>query len=317
MSRRNRQESANNEIYSAEQVRRVLQSCGIDIQYEVESDFMIYCPYHNNFRTAAAEISKESGQFFCFGCQESVTLVEFVMFTTKRSYFESVRLIASKAASINIIDDINSMLTKPQSDFIEFDSSLINRLHQSALASDRAMRYFNGRGISERSVEQYLLGYSDKQDMVTVPITSPDGMFVGFVARSIEGKQFKNSVGLPRNKTMFNLSKAKRFNKVFVVESSFDAIRIEQVGGHAVAALGATVNRQQKELLKKYFTSIIVVSDNDEAGQGMADRLQEYFSNTLVIGRLPSSVKDVSDMNDEELSKFVSMFEDEISYILQ
>ena len=317
MSRWNRQESTNSEVYSAEQVRRVLQACGIDIQYEVESDFLIYCPYHNNFRTAAAEISKETGQFFCFGCQESVTLIEFVMFATKRSYFEAVRLIASKSISINIVDDINAMLVKPQEDFIEFDMNLLKKLHDSAMQSERAIGYLNKRGIVKDSIAKYHLGYSEKQDMITVPITSPDGMYVGFVARSIDGKQFKNSTGLPRNKTMFNLSNAKRFNKIFVVESSFDAIRIEQVGGHAVASLGATVNKRQKELLKKYFSSIIVVSDNDEAGQGMAERLQDYFSNTLIIGRLPSYVKDVSDMNDEDLSTFVSQFNDEISYILQ
>ena len=70
-------------------------------------------------------------------------------------------------------------------------------------------------------------------------------------------------------------------------------------------------------MLKKYFNSIILVSDNDEAGKGMQERMKAYFGHSLVVGSLPSNVKDVSDMDDDSLSEFVSKFDDEISYILQ
>ena len=48
------------------------------------------------------------------------------------------------------------------------------------------------RKIEQTSWSKFSLGYSEKQDMVTVPVHSPDGMPVGFVGRSIEGKEFKN-----------------------------------------------------------------------------------------------------------------------------
>ena len=313
---RDRQKQSDFATYSEEQVKRVLLSSGISVEYEVETDFIIYCPYHNNHRTPAAEISKETGQFYCFGCQESKSLTEFVMFATKRSFFEATRMIHSKKQETDIMQDLSKILDKEQ-EFVEFDKELINTLNQNALSSSRAAEYLKGRGITKESVQKYLIGYSSKQDMITVPIQAPDGMFVGFVARSVEGKDFKNSPGLPRSKTMFNIARAKRYQKVFVVESSFDAIRLEQVGAHAVATLGASVNKRQKELLKKYFNSIILVSDNDEAGKGMQDRMKAHFGHSLVVGNLPSDVKDVSDMDDQSLSEFVSKFDDEISYILQ
>lgn len=236
------------------------------------------------------------------------------MFTSKRSYFEAARLIKSKSRDENIEQSIISLL-KPKQTFTEFDNELITRLHQDALQSQRAADYFKGRGITKESAIQYTLGYSESQDMVTIPVTSPDGMCIGFVARSIEGKSFKNTPGLPKSKTLFNLSRNKREDKVFVVESSFDAIRIEQVGGRAVATLGASISATQQDLLKKYFQSIIIVSDNDEAGRLMAKKLQSSMDG-VIIGNLPDHVKDVSDMNDEELSSFVSQFDDELSYIL-
>lgn len=311
-----RQKQSDFNTYSEEQVQRVLLSCGITTEYEVETDFIIYCPYHSNHRTPAAEVSKETGQFFCFGCGESKSLTELVMFATKRSFFEAARLIDSKKAETNILEDLSKILDKPD-EFVEFDVELIHNLNKNALWSSRAAEYLKGRGISKASVETYLIGYSAKQDMITIPIQAPDGMYVGFVARSIEGKEFKNSPGLPRSKTMFNIARAKRYSKVFVVESSFDAIRLEQVGAHAVATLGASVNKRQKELLKKYFNSIILVSDNDEAGKGMQEKMKAYFGHSLIVGNLPSDVKDVSDMDDSRLSEFVSKFDDELSYILQ
>ena len=130
-------------------------------------------------------------------------------------------------------------------------------------------------------------------------------------------KDFKNIIGLLKSKTMFNLSSSKRYDKVFVVESSFDAIRLEQVGVHAIATLGATVSKHQKELLKRYFRSIILLSDNDEAGRGMREKLKVYLNSSLITADLPEDVKDVSDMDDQRLSEFVSKFDDELSYILQ
>jgi DNA primase len=308
------QKQVNYETYTTEQVGRVIQSCGIDIHSEVDSDFLLFCPYHNNYRTPAGEISKTTGQFYCFGCQERKSLIEFVMFATKRSYFEAMRLIKSKAKDENIEDTINTLLT-PKVEFKEFDNELIERLHDNAMKSSRAAQYLMGRGITKESAEKYKLGYSESQDMVTIPIASPDGIWIGFVARSIEGKVFKNTPGLPKSKTLFNLSRNKREDKVFVVESSFDAIRIEQAGGKALATLGSSISTAQQDLLKKYFRSIILVSDNDEAGKLMAKKVQSSLDG-VIIGSLPDSVKDISDMNDTEIHTFIKQFDDEISYIL-
>ena len=53
-----------NETYTEEQVERTLNGIGIDIVSQTESNFMIFCPFHNNSRTPAGTISKEKGLFF-------------------------------------------------------------------------------------------------------------------------------------------------------------------------------------------------------------------------------------------------------------
>ena len=318
MDTRNRQRQASNvTYYSEEQVKRSLIAAGIDIKFELDNDLMIFCPFHNNYRSPAGEVSKETGIFWCFSCQEAKELVEVIMQATKRSYFESMRLIDSKADKRNLVDQLTSTLEKVTT-FVQYDLDMIEKLHKNVFENTRAIEYFKSRGIIKDSVERYKLGYSTSQDMVTIPVYSPDGICLGFVGRSIEGKRFKNSTDLPKSKTLFNLSRNKRVDKIFVVESSFDAIRIEQAGGHAVATLGATISKEQRKLLKQYFNQIIALGDNDEAGQNMSNKLlTDLGYDKCVIAKLPNMVKDVSDLNDQELKDFVAQFDNIVATMLQ
>lgn len=302
--------------YSEEQVRRVLVGSGIDVETDLDSDFLIFCPFHGNFRTPAGEVNKESGIFFCFSCQYTADLVELVMKQTGRTYFEAVRFIDEKSSSKNFEQEIESKMTK-KPDFVPFDDVLIKRLNIQALSSSRAMNYYKFRQISEESIKKFSLGYSENQDMVTIPVTSPDGMMLGFVGRSVEGKDFKNTVGLPKSKTMFNLSRIKTSRKVYVVESSFDAIRLDQVGMPAVASLGANISNRQIDLLSKYFNDINVIADNDEAGGGMAKRLQERLPERVSVIQLDKQYKDIGDMDDDSIKKLDYGFDRSIAALLQ
>jgi len=304
------------DLYTAEQIKRVLTGSGINIESEVDSDYIVFCPYHNNFRSPAGEIDKVNGTFFCFSCQKIADLVEFIMHTSGRTYFESVRYIKSKETETDIEQIVNkALVVKPE--YNQYDQVLIKRLNTQALESPRAMRYYNGRLITEESVKKFNLGFSEKQDMVTIPVHSPDGMEVGFVGRSVEGKDFKNTPGLPKSKVLFNLHRVKTSSKVYVVESSFDAIRLDQCGFPAVATLGANVSSVQTDLLKKYFNNIIVIADNDEAGGNMKDKIVERLGSRVTVIKLDKQYKDIGDMPDEAIKNLDESFDKSIAAMLQ
>lgn len=313
MDTRNRRNKS--DIYDKEQIKRVLTGAGITIEAEVDSDYIIFCPFHSNHRTPAGEVDKNTGIFYCFSCQHIADLIELVMHTTARTYFESARFIKSKEQQVDLEKQINQQLfVKP--DYTQFDELLIKRLNSQAIESPKAVNYFHGRRINESSIKKFHLGYSDKQDMVTVPVHSPDGMCVGFVGRSIEGKEFKNTPGLPKAKLLFNLHRVKNSDKVYIVESSFDAIRLDQVGLPAVATLGANISNTQTELLKKYFNNIIVIADNDEAGGNMKKRLIEKLGSRISVINIDSKYKDVGDMQDEDIKKLEYRFDNTIASML-
>ncbi len=314
MDRGNRRHSTS--AYTEEQIKRVIAGSGISIESEVDSDYIIFCPFHNNYRSPAGEVDKRSGFFFCFSCQHVCDLTELVMHTSGRTYFEAVRFIKSKETESNLELQINKALVEKQ-DYIPYDEILIKRLNNQALESPRAMRYFQGRLITEESVKKFALGYSEKQDMVTIPVASPDGIDIGFVGRSVEGKEFKNTPGLPKSKVLFNLHRIKTAGKVYVVESSFDAIRLDQCGFPAVATLGANVSKIQTDLLQKYFNNIIVIADNDEAGGNMKEKLIEKLGNRVTVITLDKKYKDIGDMSDEDIKNLDETFDKTIISMLQ
>jgi DNA primase len=303
------------EVYTAEQIKRVLTGAGVDIMSEVDSDYIIFCPYHNNSRTPAGEVDKSSGLFYCFSCQYITDLTQLVMTTTARTYFEAARYIKSKETIADLAYDIEKQLhEKPV--YTQYDQVLIKRLNSQALESPRAMRYYDGRLITEDSVKKFSLGFSEKQDMVTIPVHSPDGMEVGFVGRSIEGKDFKNTPRLPKSKVLFNLHRVKTSSKVYIVESSFDVIRLDQCGFPAVATLGANVSNVQIDLLQKYFNNIIVIADNDEAGGNMKSKIVERLGARVSVIQLDKQYKDIGDMSNEDIKNLDESFDKAISNML-
>jgi DNA primase len=275
----------------------------------------MFCPFHANHRTPAGEVHKSNGTFFCFSCHKIADLVELIMHTSGRTYFEAVRYIKTKEQETSLELDIEKKLfVKPE--YTQYDELTIKRLNNQALESPRAMRYFLGRLITEDSVKKFGLGFSEKQDMVTIPVSSPDGMTVGFVGRSIEGKEFKNTPGLPKSKILFNLHRIKSADRVYVVESSFDAIRLDQCGFPAVATLGSNVSNIQIELLQKYFNNIIVVADNDEAGGNMKNKIVDKLGPRVSVIQLNKEYKDIGDMTDEEIKKLDVQFDKTILSML-
>lgn len=232
------------------------------------------------------------------------------MYVTKKSFFEASRFIESLSLETDIIDIIDRTLEK-KPEFEPYDEFTIKRLGKQALESPRAMRYFENRRIHESSVKRFILGYSDKQDMIVIPVQSPDGkMFVGFVARSIEGKDFKNTPKLPKSKVLFNLHRAKIYDTVYVVESSFDAIRLDQCGISAVATLGASVSNNQIELLTKHFNNVIVIPDNDDAGRDMTRKIVDKMGPRATAIGIPSRFKDIGDMTDDEIRELAKITND-------
>jgi len=306
------------QVYSASQIKSVLKSIGVDIIAETGNDFLCLCPFHGNRNTPSFSVSKERGAFICFNpsCGESGSIIDIVKRLTERNEFEAIRFIKVKEIENDVdFEDTLSSVLEDKPDFVEFSQETLDRLHADLAGNKEARDYFEYRGINEESMKHFALGYSSAMNMVITPVHSPDGMPVGLVGRSISEKRFKNSNGLPKNKTMFNLHRAKKLGGiVIVVESNFDAIRVHQAGfPNVVATLGGHISNDNINLLNKYFTKIIIMTDSDEAGRSLGKNIANKLRNKEVLWAMyddeilyPHGAKDVGDMNDAEIKQCIS-----------
>jgi len=312
--------------YGSAHIKSIIKNLGINIGGETSNDYMCYCPFHSNRHTPSFSISKQLGAFICFNpaCGETGTLIDLVKKVLHKNDFEAIRFVAAQEAeSVSNFDEVMASMFEDKPEFIEFPKETLDNLFSERRNSIEACNYFLSRGINHESMDYFELGYSQKQNMVTVPVHSPDGLPVGLVGRSISDKRFKNSTNLPRSKTMFNIHRAKKIgDQVIIVESSFDAIRVHQAGfPNVVATLGGHISHDNINLLNRYFNKIIIMTDADEAGRALGKNISNKLRNKDILwasysyGKIyPHDAKDAGDMTEEEIRSCIKNSVSDIEY---
>jgi DNA primase len=325
--RSNYARKADSTQYAISQVKAIVKALGLHETSEANNNLLMYCPFHSNRHTASFSISCENGAWLCYNpaCGESGNLVELVKRILHKNDFEALRFISSKQnEALENFDELLEGLMEDKPDFEEFPKETLIKLYTELVSTQEGKDYFKSRGIEGQSIIDFDLGYSKNMGMVTVPVHSPDGIPIGIVGRSIEGKSFKNSTNLPKSKTMFNIHRAKKIgSNVIIVESSFDAIRVHQAGfPNVVATLGGSLSSEQQRLLNKYFSTIIIMTDSDEAGRelglSIANRLntKDILWASYDYGKIyPHDAKDVGDMTDKEIQQCIKNSVSHIEYV--
>ena len=315
------------EKYAAGQVKEVLEGIGVKIYSQSNNDYICYCPFHDNKYTPSFSISKITGLYICYNptCDARGNLEQLISHLGKYNSFELAKFIRRLRANRpdTFDQDMEDVLTeKPE--FVEFSKVTLGMLHETLKSNARGQDYFKSRNIFEDAWDYFYLGYSDKQDMVTVPLHSPDGMPVGIIGRSVEGKDFKNSTNLPRSLTMFNLHNAKKLSATLIVcESSFDAIRIHQAGyPNVVATLGGGISRENVYNLNRYSSSIVIATDADGAGRKLGAEIANKLPNKNISWAsfddgviYPHGAKDVGDLTDLEIKQCIKNAVSHFEYI--
>jgi len=305
------------DTYTRADLRSILRSANVEVVSETGTDFLCLCPFHRNMDTPSFAVSYSKGLYVCYNpsCGSSGTVLELVKQLTNRNDFEALRFIQSnKLTSEQMLEQELNDLLEETPDFVQFPEDTLIKLNNGLILNEAAKEYLKSRKIDMPAIEHFNMGYSENMGMVTVPLHSPDGVAVGIIGRSITDKRFKNSVNLPRNKTMFNLHRAKREGgTIIVVESSFDAIRLWQAGyPNAVATLGGSISDINIQNLNKYSSTIILMTDNDSAGRALGHTIASKLRNKNVLWACydngivyPHLAKDVGDMTDEEIKQCV------------
>jgi DNA primase len=312
--------------YAPNHIKSVIKAAGLRIVGESNNNLILYCPFHNNTHTPCFYISETNGAWLCFNpsCNESGNIVDLVKRVTEKNDYEAIRFISAKESeALDNFEDVMKDMFEEKPEFAEFPKETLAQLSNDFATTEDAKKYLSSRGIHSEACEYFEIGYSPKQDMVTVPVHSPDGIPVGIVGRSVSDKRFKNSTNLPKNKTLFNIHRAKKIgDHIIIVESSFDAIRIHQAGfPNVVATLGGHISKDNLNLLNRYFNKVTIMTDADQAGRELGMIIANKLSNKNILwssyeyGKIyPHDAKDAGDMTDEEIKACIKNAVSDIEY---
>lgn len=165
--------------------------------------------------------------------------------------------------------------------------NIIDEFNIGLSLNDRTALYniLNKKGFNNVEIEKAgLIGINGKDvydlfiNRIMFPIHDNSGNVVGFTARIFNGEKTakylnsKESEVFKKGKILFNLHRAKEFIKekheVIIVEGNMDAIRMYSVGfKNTIALMGTSLTKDQIGLLKKLKSKIVLMLDNDSAGE--------------------------------------------------
>ena len=177
------------------------------------SNYFGLCPFHSE-KTPSFSVNPNRQIFHCFGCNTGGSVFSFLMKYHNISFPEAVKMLAGKY-NIEIEDSHTSPLQKKQFELKEnlFRINLmVMELYGSFLKdsarAEHARSYLKQRGISQKIIEEFQLGYSySPAGWETVgTFFKKKGVPVGIILQSglvLERKQKSGYFDRFRNRIMF------------------------------------------------------------------------------------------------------------------
>lgn len=167
--------------------------------------------------------------------------------------------------------------------------------------------YLERRGISEQVQRAFKVGYDKESQAVVIPWTDKDGNIIRLMFRSVNSKKFWFSQDGDRIKNHlfgFQHIRRKQSPTAWIVEAPIDCMYLWTNKIPSIATGTASISSNQLKLLRNStIETLVIASDNDEAGEKMKDQLIDQLGGTLTLKRLvfPSFAKDVNDLTPEQL----------------
>ena len=123
-----------------------------------------------------------------------------------------------------------------------------------------------------------LSGYDKFINRIMIPISDADGFVVGYTGRIYDNSDqakyinTKETIIYKKGHILFNFHNAKKYvrdaGSLIVVEGNMDAIRLYASGiKNVIALMGTTITKEQIEIIKKLRIPVILMLDNDSAGE--------------------------------------------------
>ena len=217
---------------------------------------------------------------------------------------------------ISTVDPIDKLIKNPRK-----KQSKDNRITRQMVRThlEFPCNYYIKRGFTEEALNHFDVGLctrpgSQMHNRVVFPVYDEnDEYMIGCVGRTVCGdvRKWINQKGFNKSNFLFNYGKALKYtgetDAIILVEGQGDVIRLYEAGiNNVVGIFGSKISDSQEYLIQKSGVStVVIMTDADEAGQKCANDIEERFKYLFNVKRVNTPTNDVGDMTVTEINNII------------
>jgi DNA primase len=259
----------------------------LDIRTKSGMEWQAVCPFHDD-TAPSLSVNIRKGLYICYACGAKGNMKKL------SKHFNDQEPVTQSAS----LEEVTEGIEKLSQELHQVDKSKFEMPYPSRYTDNGGVaEYWNGkRGIEEKVIREYRLGYDEIEDDAIIPLADIYGRVMGMVRRT--NSQAKIELGYPKYKypkglkiseVLFGADVAvKRFSENFykpfssvlvICEGTIDAVAVPEilVTHHnavetryrmaGVAILGARMSSAQANIIKQIAPDyILIATDQDRAG---------------------------------------------------
>lgn len=276
----------------------ILEKLGMNVPIGTDQ-FSVICPFHDD-RVKSCSINTDKALWICFaGCGQG-HLKSFIRKYKGWDAYSVDKFIANNSTPSELKDVLFEI--RPEwTTKSEEDLPLVNIPYTLG----NVPRWIFERSFNKRTLKKWNCGVTGQNGLV-IPVTDRDSRTVGWITRQEKRiPKYLYSKGLKKSKLLFGQSLIpENTSAVHVTEGPLDAMWLDQLGFPAVALLGMSMSKKQRDLILTLPTKeIILCLDNDQAGKIGRDRALDLLHGKITLSyiKLPKKYKDVQDVRSYDI----------------
>ena len=127
------------------------------------------CPFHNE-KTGSFNIYPGNNSFYCFGCNKGGDVISFVMGVENLDFPEAVRWLAQRAGMTVPEDGVDDSMSRLRTRILEINRETARFYYKmlSAPEGKPGLDYFRRRGLDNKTIQHFGLGYSPESGFALV-----------------------------------------------------------------------------------------------------------------------------------------------------
>jgi DNA primase len=306
----------------------ILSHFDIDHNRDDDNIFMC-CPIHEGSDNPhGLSISSSRKQWRCWtrGCHEhyGTDIFAFIRGVMERDgnvSFSEVLALICKLYNINSDQctleedkhresELRTMVNIFNREIEEDEYCSFDKIQTSGISE-----YFEARGFSPTTLKHF--GIADCNDKTSkmyqrsiIPVRSSEGVQIGFIARSTKDyilPKYIYSEGFKKSQHLYNHHRAIKRGLdrscLFIVEGQGDVWRLYESGvENCIGLFGRDISRhQQSKLIKSGITTLVILTDNDQAGREAKVNIKRSLSRLFDLRFPKMTKKDIGEMPKEKI----------------